>query len=80
MATSLIELETKTWKLISADSCTFQNQSIHPVWITEAASLPTGDETGKIAKPLDHLEFRKQDGNFYAYAKQRGCVIAKDPI
>jgi len=80
MATSLIELEAKTWKEVSTVSCTFQNQSVHPIWITEAAALPVGDETGKIATPLEHLEFRKKDGNFYAYAKQRGCVVAIDPV
>ena len=68
MATSMVSLTAKTWKLVSTVSVSFQIPEQSSAYAVEAAVIPTTLDIRKKIQPGKIYLFTKLDGNLYMYS------------
>lgn len=79
MATSMIEVPEKTWKLISTVSIKFQIPEQNSAWAVESVALPTDLSIRNKINPGTMYTFQKLDGNLYMFSESK-LEVAVEPL
>lgn len=80
MATSMVSLTAKTWKLVSSVSVLFQVPEQNDSYAIEALALPTDTTIRKKIQPGEIYSFQKVDGNLYMYSPNGNIEVAIDTV
>ena len=76
MATTVVQLESDTWTLLSSTKAQVQNLSQSDLLVNEAASLPTSEDVYTLLVPKKIYSYEKVTGeNLYGYCKN-DCEVS----